>query len=61
MDPWTIKRSCGHPYLANYAVPDPQTGVVRVYCFPCLVEKVGLKPCEILTPEEFQKRYAGSR
>ena len=49
-------RSCGHPADAvlYWGRPDEQ---VVLYCLPCLAEKIGLKPCEIISAEEFVERF----
>lgn len=56
----SLLRDCGHPWDAIwfFAYSDQR---VEVFCIPCLLEKVGLKPCETLTVEEFLKRYGGKK
>jgi hypothetical protein len=49
-------RVCGHPIDAvlYWGRPD---GKIALYCLPCLAERVGLQPCEIVSPEDFVERY----
>jgi len=53
-------RSCGHPSDATFII-HRLDGYLEVYCFGCLIEKSGLKPSEILSVEEFSKKYLGVR
>ena len=53
-------RGCGH---VNDAVifTVSETNMVRVFCVECLMEKLGIPPCEILSLEDFAKRYGGKK
>lgn len=49
-------RPCGHPVQASlyFLMSD---GRIAFYCMPCLFEKIGMRPNEILTVEQFVKKY----
>lgn len=49
-------RRCGHPADAVLYWGRADEKVV-LYCLPCLAEKIGLPPCEVLLAEEFVERY----
>jgi len=59
MQPIIYTRKCGHAYDAILFWYNPSTKMMEVVCVPCLVKAAGMKPTEILTPEEFAKRYMG--
>jgi hypothetical protein len=49
-------RPCKHPNdMVIFGVT--LDGKVLLYCLGCLMDKIGLEPCETLTIEDFTKKY----
>jgi hypothetical protein len=53
-------RACGH---VNDAVifTVSEDNMVRVFCVECLMAKLGIEPSEVMSLEEFGKRYGGKK
>jgi hypothetical protein len=54
--PMRYKRSCGH-YADNHIFCQGDNEKILIYCLPCIAEKAGVKPCEILSAEEYCNKY----
>ena len=53
-------RPCGHPNdMVIFGLN--LDGTVSLWCLGCLMEKVGLQPCEKLSLDDFAKKYGGGR
>lgn len=51
-------RSCGHPN-DSVIFSIRLDGMVELYCMGCIIEKLGIKPVEILPIQEFVEKYGG--